>query len=88
MTIRLGLVAASRIARIAVVAPIEDVGGPWGYADFLDAIADPDHENHDDMTEWYGDDFDPQDVPLDGLKADVADLAARWNRKPGRRKPK
>lgn len=68
--------------------PPEDVGGPWGYADFLDAIADPDHENHDDMTEWYGEGFDPQDVPLDGLRADVADLATRWNRKPRRRKTK
>ncbi len=29
--------------------PPEDVGGPWGYAEFLDAIADPEHENHDDM---------------------------------------
>lgn len=66
--------------------PPEDVGGPWGYADFLDAIADPDHENHDDMTEWYGDDFDPENVPLDGLKADVADLATKWNRAPRKRK--
>lgn len=66
--------------------PPEDVGGPWGYADFLDAIADPDHENHDDMTEWYGDGFDPQDVPLENLRADVAGLAARWNRKPKKRK--
>lgn len=68
--------------------PPEDVGGPWGYADFLDAIADPDHESHDDMTEWYGADFDPEDVPFDDLKAAVAHLAARWNRMPGKRKSK
>jgi len=68
--------------------PPEDIGGPWGYGDFLDAIADPDHEQHDDMTEWYGDDFDPQDVPLDDLNAAVADLATRWNRKPRKRKTK
>lgn len=66
--------------------PPEDVGGPWGYADFLDAIADPDHEQHDDIKEWYGEDFDPEDVPIDRLKADVASLATKWNRAPGKRK--
>lgn len=60
--------------------PPEDVGVPWGYADFLDAIADPDHKQHDNMKEWHGDVFDPEDAPLDRLKADVADLATRWNR--------
>ncbi len=39
--------------------PPEDVGGPWGYEDFLDALADPDHEDHDDRTEWIGGSFDP-----------------------------
>ena len=68
--------------------PPEDVGGPWGYADFLDAIADPDHEQHDDAREWYPDDFDPKDVPLDRLKADLASLAKRWNRAPRKRKSK
>ncbi|HUO09027.1 MAG TPA: plasmid pRiA4b ORF-3 family protein [Phycisphaerae bacterium] len=29
--------------------PPEDVGGPWGYADYLNAIADLDHEEHQDM---------------------------------------
>jgi hypothetical protein len=34
--------------------PPEDVGGVWGYADFLEALADPDHEQHDDYLEWAG----------------------------------
>lgn len=38
--------------------PPEDVGGVWGYAEFLDAIADPKHDQHDDFMEWAGD-FDP-----------------------------
>lgn len=66
--------------------PPEDVGGPWGYADFLDAIADPNHEQHDDIKEWHGGDFDPQDVPIGRLKADVASLAAKSNRTPRKRK--
>lgn len=66
--------------------PPEDVGGPWGYADFLDAIADPDHEQHDDIKEWHGEDFDPEEVPIDRLKADVARLAIKSNRTPRKRK--
>jgi len=34
--------------------PPEDVGGVGGYAEFLEAIADPKHEQHDDFVEWAG----------------------------------
>jgi Plasmid pRiA4b ORF-3-like protein len=34
--------------------PPEDCGGPWGYADYLDAIADPQHERHKELLEWRG----------------------------------
>ena len=40
--------------------PPEDVGGVWGYADFLAAIADPEDEQHEDMREWIGGKFDPE----------------------------
>ena len=39
--------------------PPEDVGGPPGYADFLEAIADERHPEHHDMLEWVGASFDP-----------------------------
>ncbi len=42
--------------------PPEDCGGPWGYARYLKAIADPDHEEHDDMIDWRGPGFDPAAV--------------------------
>lgn len=45
--------------------PPEDVGGVWGYADFLEAINDPDHEQHEDMLDWVGGEFDPQEFDLD-----------------------
>ena len=38
--------------------PPEDVGGVGGYAEYLEAIADPTHEQHDDMIQWRGK-FDP-----------------------------
>ncbi len=40
--------------------PPDDVGGVFGYADFLEAIADPEHEEHDEFLEWAGGSFDPE----------------------------
>jgi hypothetical protein len=42
--------------------PPEDVGGVWGYADFVEAIQNPDHEDHEGMLEWAGGSFDPAAV--------------------------
>jgi hypothetical protein len=40
--------------------PPEDVGGVWGYVDFLAAITDPDHEEHEEVRAWIGRKFDPE----------------------------
>ena len=45
--------------------PPEDCGGIWGYEDFLAAIRDPNHEEHEDMLEWIGGKFDSEGVELD-----------------------
>jgi hypothetical protein len=47
--------------------PPEDCGGPWGYAEFLDAIRDPAHERHAELKEWIGCDFDPDNVDNEEL---------------------
>ena len=36
----------------------------WGYREFLDAIAGPDHEEHAERLEWIGGTFDPTTVDL------------------------
>ncbi|MBA2116727.1 plasmid pRiA4b ORF-3 family protein [Bremerella alba] len=38
--------------------PPEDIGGVWGYADYLEALADSQHELHEEYMEWNGP-FDP-----------------------------
>ena len=39
--------------------PPEDCGGPWGYADLLEALSDPDHPDHADLLDWVGGPIDP-----------------------------
>ncbi|MGI9474571.1 MAG: plasmid pRiA4b ORF-3 family protein [Rubripirellula sp.] len=34
--------------------PPEDIGGPWGYAEYLEALADPSNERHDELIGWIG----------------------------------
>lgn len=40
--------------------PPEDSGGAFGYREFLEAIADPEHEEHENMLGWIGGEFDPE----------------------------
>ena len=54
-----------RVIAGARACPPEDVGGPYGYVDFLQAIADPKHTEHDGMLEWVGGEFDPEAFDVD-----------------------
>ena len=47
--------------------PPEDVGGIGRYDDFLQAIANPGHPEHDDFTEWIGGVFDPEAFDLTAI---------------------
>jgi hypothetical protein len=47
--------------------PPEDIGGIWGYYDFLEVMQDPRHPNHEDIMEWVGDNFDPEWFDLDEI---------------------
>ncbi|NIA23752.1 MAG: plasmid pRiA4b ORF-3 family protein, partial [Proteobacteria bacterium] len=35
-------------------------GGESGYEEFLEAIKDPNQEQHEEMLEWVGGEFDPE----------------------------
>ena len=40
--------------------PPEDCGGVWGYEEFLEAITDTKHEEHEEMLMWVGEEFYPE----------------------------
>jgi hypothetical protein len=45
--------------------PPEDCGGVWGYEELLEIIKNPDHEEYEEMIEWLGDNFDPEEFDID-----------------------
>jgi pRiA4b ORF-3-like protein len=59
----------------------EDVGGFPGYYEFIDAMPDPKHPEHDHLKDWYGGTFDPNLPDTDELKLEVLKLAKRWKPK-------
>lgn len=40
--------------------PPEDCGGLPGFYQLLEAIQDPDHEQHEELLEWVGEEYDPE----------------------------
>ena len=54
--------------------PPEDVGGIWGYAEFLQAIRDLKHPEHTELLEWAGGAFDPEAFDLQAVNEQLAHL--------------
>jgi hypothetical protein len=50
--------------------PPEDVGGSGGYADYLEALADPDHEEHENVMAWRGP-FDPETFSIEKVNREL-----------------
>ncbi len=59
--------------------PPEDCGGPWGYEEFLAAISDTSHVEHESMLEWAGGQFNPDASDPSGFqqRLNVGRLIAR-----------
>jgi len=60
--------------------PPEDCGGVWGYADLREALADPTHEEHEELMDWLGletpSEFDPAAFDLDEANEALAFISA------------
>lgn len=54
--------------------PPEDCGGPWGYQSFLETISNPDHDEHEEMLEWVGGEFDSEEFDLETVNAELSQL--------------
>jgi hypothetical protein len=74
-------VAYPRLLEATGRCPPEDIGGPWGYGELLEAIADPTHERHAEYKDLIGEVFDPHAVDLDGHAQALDALAKQWTRK-------
>jgi hypothetical protein len=65
-----------RVAYPAVIGgrracPPEDCGGPYGYAQLIEALTDPTHEDHAHLNEWLGRPLEPDIFDLAAHDADV-----------------
>lgn len=75
-----------RLLEVNGRCPPEDSGGPWGYAEMLEAIKDPEHERHAELIDWIGKDFDPNADQAERLAAEVDTLAKKWSPKLARKR--
>lgn len=69
---------AAKPKRIAVcveganAAPPEDCGGPPGFEQLKEILADPKHPEYAEMMEWYGDEeFDATECNIEGINDDL-----------------
>ena len=57
--------------------PPEDVGGIDGFYAFVEVMSDPAHEEHEQMLDWYGQAYDPDDLDLGLIRQRIGALARR-----------
>ena len=66
----------------ARACPPEDCGGPYGYADLLEALADPSNERHAELREWAGPHFRPEEFDLSAVNRELRGAGtALWRRR-------
>jgi len=68
-------------------APPEDCGGPPGFVDFMEAMHDETHEDHEAVLEWYGEPFDPDDLNRPRVEAMLSRIRASRRKGPPKGRP-
>ena len=54
--------------------PPEDIGGPGGFEDFVQSMADPEDDDHFPNWTWHGGPFDPKGFDVNSTNARIRDL--------------
>ncbi len=57
-----------------LACPPEDCGGLYGYYELLETLADPKHPDREDMLEWLGGEFDPEDFSPEEVNELLSDF--------------
>jgi len=57
--------------------PPEDCGGIPGYYNLLEAIRDPAHQEHEEMLDWVGGEFNPETFSAEDVNQRLAPLQRR-----------
>lgn len=60
--------------------PPEDCGGIPGFYNLLEAISDLEHEQHEELLDWLGDEFDPEAFSVDEVNKRLAPMQRRRNK--------
>jgi len=58
--------------------PPEDCGSIPGYYNLLEVIHDPTHEEHEEMREWLGGEYDPEAFSVDDVNQGLVPLQRWW----------
>jgi len=66
--------------------PPEDCGGIGGFYHLLEAIRDPEHADHEELSEWLGRDFDPDAFCVDAVNRRLVHLQRRTSKTAAARK--
>ena len=61
--------------------PPEDCGGFPGYFHLREAMADPNHPEHNEMVEWVGEEWDPEAFDLDAVNKSLQPRRRRSGKK-------
>jgi hypothetical protein len=60
-----------------LACPPEDCGGIGGFYDLLDALKDPTHEQHEELQDWVGGDYDPEAFSIEAVNRILTRLLPR-----------
>ena len=62
--------------------PPEDSGGVHGYEHLLEAVSDPTHPDHDELSQWLDPEFDPEAFDADRVNRDLQRVFSEGDHQP------